>query len=73
MTWKAVGIIFVVIAFLAGLGAVVYKITSSTETYKAKEQTYYTFEPHQTFFGCANYKAENYRAEKKPVPMNKTK
>jgi len=53
--WVCGGLIF-----LGVLGAAVFKIVQSTETYKAKEQTYHTNEPHFGFmsFGCASYKVE---------------
>ena len=56
-----------VILFICGgiifgiLGYALYaKLTQSTETYKAKEQSYYTNEPHFGFmsFGCARYQVQ---------------
>lgn len=66
MNWKAVGIIFIVIAFLAGIGAVVYQITKTTEAYKGKEQTFYspTYNFAPLSFGCANFRAEGAKTEK---------
>lgn len=75
MTWKTGLIIGVVILFLGVVGSAVYKIIQSTETYKAQEQIYYspTYNFAPLSFGCANFRAEAYRAEKeKPVqPVKK--
>jgi len=66
MQFKVILIIAIVIVFLAGLGAVVYQITKSTESYKGG--VFHTFEPHQTFFGCASYRV----TQDKPI-VNRTK
>ena len=69
---KAIVITFGIIAFITILGAVGYILTRSTETYKAKEQNYYTFEPHFGFLGgCAHYKAPD--IQKTIQPGNRTK
>jgi hypothetical protein len=50
--------IFLAIVLIVALGGGIYmKMTQSSETYKAKEQVYYTSEPHFGFmsFGCARY------------------
>lgn len=69
---KAIIITFGIIAFLTILGAVGYILTRSTETYKAKEQNYYTFEPHFGFLGgCAHYRTPE--IQKTIHPGNRTK
>lgn len=66
----AVFIAFVLV--IAGLGWAVYAgiIRPTTKPNPSTTQTAesianYTFEPHQTFFGCASYKAEDYKKDKK--------
>lgn len=69
MSWKGIVIFAVVLVFLAGLGAVAYKITQTTEGYKTMgDSTYYnpTYNFAPLSFGCANFRAEAMRA-RKPV------
>ncbi len=55
MNIKLIAIIGAIILILAVAGGIYTVFNRTTETYKAKEQIYHTFEPHFIFGGCAHY------------------
>jgi len=56
MNFKIAFIVCLIILFGVLGWALYVKIIQPSESQKAKAIINYTFEPHQTFFGCANYK-----------------